>query len=204
LLRRILVKLIASLALLVPSIAAAQPGAYGPPPPPPPPGYYAQPVGAPAPSPERRGFLIGFSLGGGSITCDECNESLSGIALDIHLGGMITPQLALMFDGMGVAHTLEGGGGTLINVVDTIAAQYWVSPQFWIKGGIGVGRLSVSDSDGEEVAASETGSAAMIGAGYELVSSRTFALDLQLRGAVAHYDGTDVQMGSLNLGLNWY
>jgi hypothetical protein len=203
LLERTLVKLIASLALLVPAIAAAQPGAYGPPPPPPP-GYYAQPVAAPAPSTERRGFLIGFSLGGGSITCDDCRDSLSGVALDIHLGGMIAPNLALMFDGMGVAHTLEEGNGTLIHVVDTIAAQYWVTPQFWIKGGVGIGRISVSDADGEEVAASETGSAAMFGVGYELVSSRTFALDLQLRGAVAHYDETDVQMGSLGLGINWY
>ena len=191
---------IASLILLIPAIAAAQPGAYAPPPPQP--GYYAQPVAA-APA-VRRGFLIGFSLGGGSITCDECTDSLDGLALDIHLGGMITPQLALMFDGMGVAHSFDEGGGTLVHVVDTFAAQYWVTPQFWIKGGVGIGRLSVSDADGEQVAASETGSAAMFGIGYELVSSRTFALDLQLRGAVAHYDGGDIQMGSLNLGLNWY
>jgi hypothetical protein len=195
---------IAYLALLVPAVAAAQPGAYAPPPPPPPPpGYYAQPVAAPAP-PARRGFLIGFSLGGGSITCEECTDSLDGVAVDIHLGGMVTPRLALMFDGMGVAHSFEEGGGTLIHVVDTFAAQYWVTPRFWIKGGIGIGRLSVNDADGEEVAASETGSAAMFGIGYELMSSRTFALDLQLRGAVAHYDEGDIQMGSLNLGFNWY
>lgn len=198
---RFVKQLLASLALLVPALAAAQPGAYAPPPPPPPPGYYAQPVAAPPAV--RSGFLIGFSLGGGSIGCDNCEETLDGVALDIHLGGMITPQLGLMFDGMGVAHSFEGGG-TLISVVDTIAAQYWVTPQLWIKGGIGIGRMTINDADGEEVAESETGSAAMFGVGYELVSSRTFALDLQLRGAVAHYEDIDVQMGSLGLGLNWY
>lgn len=195
--------ILTSLALLVPAIGAAQPGAYGPPPPPPPPpGYYAQPVAAPVET-ARRGFLFGFSLGGGSMSCDDCNDSLSGVALDIHLGGMVTPQLALMFDGMGVAHAFEEGG-SLVNVVNTFAAQYWVTPQFWIKGGLGFGRISLNDEDGEEIEASETGTAAMGAVGFELLSSRTFALDLQLRGAVTHYDDIDIQMGSLNVGVNWY
>jgi hypothetical protein len=191
--------ILASLALCISSVAAAQPGASAPPPPPPP-GYYVQP--APIEGPQRSGFLIGFSLGGGTITCDDC-DGLNGVALDIHLGGMLAPNLALMFDGMGVAHSLEEGGN-LIHVVDTLAAQYWVTPQLWLKGGIGIGRLTVNDENGEELLASETGGAAMVGLGYELTHGQHFALDVQLRGAVARYDDADIRMGSLSLGFNWY
>ena len=197
--------LLASLLLLaLHGVASAQPGsAY--PPPPPPPGYAPPPPGygyaAPAPQ-VRHGFLIGFSLGGGTLSCDGCDD-LSGVALDIHLGGMLAPNLALMFDGTGVAHSFEGGG-TLIHVVDTVAAQYWVTPELWIKGGIGVGRLSLNDESGEEVLASETGAAMMGGVGYEVMHSRTFALDLQLRGSATKYDEATISMGSVTLGLNWY
>lgn len=191
--------LLASLLVLIPTVAAAQPGYAPPPPPPPAPGYYAP---APSAPPGRHGFLIGFSLGAGSMTCDGCDD-LSGVALDIHLGGMLNPRLGLMFDGTGVAHSFEGGG-TLIHVVDTVAAQYWVTPQLWIKGGIGIGRLSLNDADGNEVLASETGGAVMGGVGYEVLQGRSFALDVQLRASAAKYDETTISMGSLTLGLNWY
>lgn len=192
--------IVTSLALFVPSIAAAQPGAA----PPPPPGYYVQPaaVEPPVTAPHRSGFLIGFSLGAGTLTCDDC-DGLNGVAVDLHLGGMLTPNVALMFDGMGVGHSFDGGG-SLIHVVDTVAAQVWVTPKLWLKGGLGIGRLSVNDEDGDEIAASETGTAAMVGIGYELTHGEHFALDLQLRGAIAHYDEADLKMGSLNLGFNWY
>lgn len=173
---------------------------------------FAQP-GAPGPEPapelgvvQRSGFLIGFSLGGGSFAlqdCDEC-ETLSGLGLDIHLGGMITPRLALMFDGSGVAHSLEDGG-SVVHVIDTIAAQYWVTPRVWVKGGVGVGQLSVNDDTGARVAESETGTGVLLAGGVELLQTESFALDLQLRGSAVTYDEANtISMGSINLGFNWY
>lgn len=129
--------LVSALLLTSATAAVAQPAAS---PPPPPPGYGYAP---PPPSfgvVRREGFLIGFSLGGGAFSladCDDC-ESMDGVALDLHLGGMLTPRLALMFDGSGVAHSLEGGG-SLVHVIDTVAAQYWVHPRVWLKGGLGFG-----------------------------------------------------------------
>src|SRR5690242_4963635 len=90
-------------------VASAQPGPAGPgpgpgaPPPPPPagpppaspyyapppPGYGAQPPTY-APAPERGGFMIGFSLGGGEMAATDCNgcDSLAGFAFDFSIGAM--------------------------------------------------------------------------------------------------------------------
>ena len=192
------------------STAAAQYGAPPPPPPPPPsggaPGYYQQPVYAqPAPGIHRSGFLIGFSLGGGSFNCDTCSDdsALSGFGLDIHLGGMISPTVGVMFDGWGVAHPLEGGGN-IVHVMDTAAVQAWISPQFWLKGGLGIGQLSISDDNGQRVAESETGFGGFAAAGFELYQGSTFALDIQGRIGSVKYDEVSVHMGALTVGLNWY
>lgn len=156
---------------------------------------------------QRQGFLIGFSLGGGSMTdssCDGGDCEISGGAADVHLGGMITPQLGLMVDSSGVTHS--DGDYTLSHNVVTVAAQYWLTPRFWIKAGLGNGRLSVSvEGDGYK---SEWNSAwgvgALAAAGYELYQGKTFALDVQLRGAATTYEDYQLNNGSLSLGFNWY
>jgi hypothetical protein len=161
-------------------------------------------AGAALAEPQRSGFLIGFSLGTGEMQqadCEDC-DPLDGVALDIHLGGMITPRLALMFDGSAVSHQL--GDGALTQAVDTVALQYWVTPRLWIKGGVGVAQMSVSDEDGETVEESETGRGALAAIGYELVQSRTFALDLQARVAAGEYSDVTITNGSVLLGFNWY
>jgi hypothetical protein len=117
---------------------------------------------------------------------------------------MLTPTFALMFDGSGVAHSLDGGG-SVVHVIDTVAAQFWVTPRIWLKGGLGIGQLSVSDEAGNRVAASETGTGVLFAGGVELLQTRSFAMDLQLRGsAVTYEDAQTISMGSLNLGFNWY
>src|SRR5882672_4331512 len=161
--------------VLLPASAAAQ---YAAPPPPPPgapgPGYYAPPPAPPGI--QRSGFVIGFSLGGGSMNCDSCSSSssLSGVALDIHLGGMLSPTLALMFDGWGVAHPLDGGG-SIVHVMDTVALQAWLNQQFWLKGGLGAGQLSVSDSAGNTVAKSDSGLGVFGAGGFEIYQGSRFA-----------------------------
>ncbi len=189
--------------VLAPTMAFAQ---YAPPPPPPPggPGYYAPPP-APPPGIHRSGFVIGFSLGGGSFNCDSCTDSdaLSGVALDIHLGGMVAPNIAVLFDGWGVAHPIDGGG-TITHVMDTGAVQAFLGNNFWIKGGLGIGQLRLSDDSNNTVAQSETGFGMFGAAGFEVFQGSSFALDLQLRLGAVKYDGGSVNMGALTVGANWY
>ena len=188
-------------------------GGYPPPPPPsgypppPPPSGYPPPPPAQPPEPDgihRSGFIIGFSLGWGSISCSSCpdGDSLSGAAVDIHLGGMLAPNVALMFDGSGIGHTIDGSG-TLTHVVDTLAVQVWASERFWLKAGVGVGRLSLSDN-GSEALHSETRAAGMVAIGLELFQGRSSALDVQLRGAATSFSDGTLTNSSIHIGYSWY
>ena len=102
---------------------------------------------------------------------------------------MLTPRLALMFDGSGVIDSVDQdqGGGTLVHAVETVAVQYWATSKFWLKGGLGAGQLSFTTSDGMTEVESELGPAAMIGVGYEVLRRTTFALDIHMRAAAATY-----------------
>jgi hypothetical protein len=201
-----------SMAVALCALSSSAFAQYAPqpaPPPPPPPGYGPGPAPGyyppPPPGIQRHGFTIGFSLGGGSFNCDTCadKDAFEGFALDIHLGAMIGPRAAIMFDGWGVSHNLDGGSFT--HVINTGALQFWVGPKVWLKGGIGIGRLSLSNDKGQTVAESENGAAVMFAGGFEVYQGQTFAMDLQLRGGAASYSDADgIVMGSINLGFNWY
>jgi len=208
-------------AVLFPAVAAAQPGAPAPAPPPPPPpqGYYAQPPGVPGGFHDRTGRMaIGFSVGLGSlkigddqVTCPSCNYDPIAAEFDFHIGGMLSPRLALLFEVQGNAQTIDDNGygaTSLVNAAAMVAGQYWLTPQLWIKGGLGAASLSYSYDDGYVSASDEIdkGAAIMAGIGYELLSARNFSIDLQGRIMSAQYDSFDqnVTSGSVGVGFNWF
>lgn len=220
-------------ALLVPAIATAQPSArpvgpvpaygyqqqYQPPPPPPPiPGGFHDRTGR---------FSLGFSLGFGKMTiddsdvaCDGCDGDPLSFSGDAHLGWMMSPRLALMFEVQGAAQTIADNAAfteTLVQSTAMVGAQYWVTPQLWIKGGIGAAALQVQHDEAFTTSQSDTleGGAIMGAVGYEVLSARRFAVDIHLQAIGATYqdsttnaDGstsdTNVGTTSLGVGFNWY
>lgn len=202
--------------LLAPGLAAAQ-GYYGGGP-----GY-----GSPPPSQLPGGFhnrqgrlIFGGNLGLGTMHDDigdiEC-VNCSDISVEVagHIGGFVGPRLALMGELQANFQTLaveaNGGTETLVQSALMLAAQYWVTPQFWIKGGIGFANLQVNWSaygDGIVDASSrpENGLALLGAAGFELLSARNFSVDLQGRLINGSYDGIDNSVTgiSLGVGLNWF
>ena len=215
-----------AVAILAPSVAGAQPGAPPPPPPGPSPApYYGPPVGrhqqpdqAPGGFWWRRGLTLGFSVGLGStsnengpIGCIGCDYDPVAVGLDFHIGGMITPRFALMFEAQGIAQTLDANGTeTLVQSMGLLAGKLWVLPQLWIEGGLGGAHVAVNVDDGWG-GSIETdgadGSAFLAAAGYEVLSSRHMAIDLQLRGTVASYQGflgDNVSTGMFSVGFSWY
>src|SRR5689334_22684865 len=131
--------------MLAPGIAAAQ-GYYGGSGP----GYYNRPQQTlPGGFHDRTGRLAwGFSVGlggmhddGSNVTsCNNCNYNPIAIEADGHIGGFLGPRLALMGEFQVNAQTVHSDafdGDTILSQnVLMLAAQYWITPQLWIKGGI--------------------------------------------------------------------
>jgi hypothetical protein len=211
-------------ALLVfPAIASAQ-GYYGPPPPPYGGGYYARP---PAMLPggfyDRTGRLaLGFSIGLGAmhsnaygdITCPNCDYNPAAVEVDFHVGGMIAPRFALLFEVQGNLQTIDqdaqGDTLTLSQGTAMVAGQFWLTPRLWVKGGIGAAHLSYDTTDyyGNSGGSQpiSNGAAVMGAIGYELFSTREFAVDLQGRLIEGSYKdlGDQITSGTVGVGFNWY
>jgi hypothetical protein len=188
------------------SIAEAQgypPPYYPPPPPPPPPhGVY------------RGGLVFGFSGGVGAIHTDNCGDACGVAGMgEGHIGGMITPRMALLLEIWVADHPWSAGGSSFetINSFFTGAAQYWVNDIVWIKGGLGVAEIHEDTGYGygyTYASNSSTGFALFGAAGVEVMQSYNFALDIQLRIGNGFYSDSlgsfSVQNYGLLVGFNWY
>jgi len=186
-----------------------QPG-YAPPPPPPaygPPPGYGPPPPPPPPRIYRSGLVLGFAIGGGGISSNNCGDFCGGaFAIEGHIGLMLNPRLALMGDFWLNDHTIPNtsGDGSTLHSISTFAAQVWLNDMFWLKGGIGASRLQlVSNSNG--VFDDETGLGVLGAAGVEVLQSSIFALDLQFRvGHGSYSTGPGITNYAFMAGFNWY
>ncbi len=204
-------------SLLAPAAALAQPMA-------------ARPVGyAPVnPNPpaangfhNRAGHMtLGFSLGLGGmqigdkdVTCDGCDYDPVAGEFDFHIGGMLNERLSLQFEVQGNAQTIAEnsfGATSLVQASAMVAAQYWLTPQLWVKGGIGGASLGYSYDDGTTTTSSSDkdnlhGGAVMGAVGYELLSAPRFSIDAQLRLIAGRYDNSqDLSSGTVGVGFNWF
>jgi len=190
------------------SIAEAQgypPPYYPPPPPPPPPhGVY------------RAGLVYGFSVGLGAIHSGNCGDACGAAGLgEAHLGGMISPRAALMFEIWAADHPWSDVAGSSFETINTFftgAGQYWLNDILWLKGGVGLAvlRETLNGYYGYTYATSAdtTGFGLFGAAGVEVLQSYNFALDIQLRIGNAFYgrnsNSFSVQNYGLMVGFNWY
>jgi len=151
----------------------------------------------------------GMHDGGSAITsCENCDvQPLAGEA-DFHIGGVISPRLALLFEAQANVQTVHSDafdGDTLLKQgAAMFAAQFWVLPQLWLKGGIGFANLQVDDAYFLEDFG--TGVAFLGAAGVELMSARNFAIDLQGRILQTSYHSLDdnVTSATIGIGIDWY
>jgi hypothetical protein len=210
--------IVCSLAFLALTVLGARPAAaqYGPPPPPPPPpgGYYQpqpRPYYQPPPPPpgvQRRGFTIGASLGGGSFSIsydrEHVDTRVEGGSGEIHLGGMITHTLAILFDGWAVGGDINDEQSWFHNI-GTVSLRAFLGQWVWVQGGLGFAHFTLEDRyNGTAADSSESGGAAMGALGLEFYQSTHLTLDVSLRLGVASYSNADVSMGALQIGINWY
>jgi hypothetical protein len=206
------IKTLLVLALVAaPALASAQ-GYYGGGPsygPPPLPGGFHN----------RQGRLaIGGSLGlgymndnGGAITCSGCDVNPVTGEGDFHIGGFIGPRIALMLELQVNVQQIAFDANTDLTLEQGLimgAAQYWLTPQLWVKGGLGVAHLDVNDNVNGTYSPAASGLALMGGIGFELLSARNFAVDLQGRLSEGAYSNNgnseNITSGTIGVGINWY
>ena len=195
--------------LAAPGIASAQ-------------GYYGGGGGG-APLPggfhNRMGrVMYGVSIGlggmhddGSGITdCGNCDYNPLAAEADMHLGGMISPRFGLMAEAQFNGQTVQtdpfsdNGDTVLIQSTLMIAGQYWLTPQLWVKGGLGLAHLDAQDNYYDYDFGG--GAAIMGGIGFELLSARFMSVDLQGRIIEGSYHGLDdhITSATVGVGLNWY
>jgi len=154
--------------------------------------------------------LGGMSDNGSAITsCSNCNYNPLAIELDGHIGGVVNPRLALMFEAQLNGQTIHSDGfngdTVLYQSAVMFAAQFWVLPQFWIKGGLGFTNLQI---DNQQYFTQDLGNGLglMAAAGIEVFSARNLALEIQGRIIEGTYNGGDDHLtsGTIGFGINWY
>jgi hypothetical protein len=177
-----------------PGYYAPPPGyGYPPPPPPPPPRYY------------RSGLTIGVGLGFGGTSANNCGDSCgAGFAYELHIGGMLNPQLALLFQISGVMHSIPNSSIDTYNTMYLAAVQFFPTNQLWLKGGVGLAHYTETDVfTGDQ--GDDTGKAIMVAAGYEVYQTGPFAVDLQLHLGESFYSvAKDHGTLAFLVGFNWY
>ena len=172
----------------------------------PPPGATPYPVSS-APSPlgmERRGFVIGLAFGGGvAISSFNGANSYWGFGFEFMLGGMLTPNLAVVFDTSSLTRWI--GYDQRLSVDTTMfALQYWAAPKIWVKVGGGFGFLAHANTWDAYVINSGVGGAIGAAIGYEVAQRRNFAVDVQFRYTGDFFEDLTVTGLSLLIGVNWY
>ena len=170
------------------------------------PRYYAAPAYYP-PGGYRNGLVLGGGIGFGGLTADRCGDLCGGgLSLEGHIGGMLNPRIALMFDAWTVIHPQSNFNGNTTDTIYSGALQLWASPIVWFKGGFGLGNTTVSNNNTLTIRGATA--AALMGAiGIELLQNGPFALDLQ--GRVGHTffsvdDGGAMTDYALMIGFNFY
>jgi hypothetical protein len=162
-------------------------------------------------SSERSGLVLGASIDGGNIGCqtksgDDCGDGAHPAGgFSIHVGGMITPSVAILGEAWGMAHTQDSL--TASQVLATANVRGWILPRLWLQGGVGVARSKLTFDDGPVMASrmSSTVPALALAAGFEVVRSSTFGLDVELRaGSGLYEDDVRIYNAALGVGVSFF
>ncbi|MEZ5024759.1 MAG: hypothetical protein R2728_16155 [Chitinophagales bacterium] len=164
----------------------------------------------------RKGFLIGFGIGGGVIsiadskTGENFDHVQGGMSFpNLKIGFMINDRLAFIGTMGGMMYDLEDKDRSFQTIAPTI--QFWIKDRWYINGGLGLAMdmpalYEIEDFESEDW---NFGCALVASTGYEVFKRRNFAIDVQGKlllgrtnlGDDQHRDAASFFLG---LGFNWY
>ncbi|MEZ4398781.1 MAG: hypothetical protein R3B06_02090 [Kofleriaceae bacterium] len=158
-------------------------------------------------APHRDGTVVTFGIGGGHLGCsdangDSCNGSgpVQSATFVAEVGGMVGRNLALLAHLEYARHDKDNHA--VSQTIGAAAVRAWVLPRLWLEGGIGVARARAEYDNGVVgvIATSDTVPGVVAGLGVEVIRSRDFALDVNLRTGTGLYRD-DVNLYQTSLGL---
>ena len=147
----------------------------------------------------REGFWFNIGIGAGSLGCSDCDGRETGVTGGLALGGTLGKRWLLGGFSNGWTKTVDDvtlTAGTLV-----FGARFYpsVTSGFFLLGGIGVGTLSIDA--GDFGSASETGSGALLGLGWDIRVGSNVSLTPFWNGAAVSMSGGDANFGQLGIGI---
>ncbi len=159
----------------------------------------------------RRGVIVGASVDGGDMGCEtksgeDCGGQKAAGGFSGHLGGMLTPRLALMGEVWAMGASQNNVTNT--QVMANFAIRGWATRRLWLQGGIGFARSKVEYDAGSGLMTTDesaTVPAFMAAIGFELVHTHEFGLDIEARSGTGFYEGdARIYNGAIGVGASWF
>jgi hypothetical protein len=159
--------------------------------------------------PVRQGLILGGSLGGGvmyqacSSSSTDCTNSLGGGAGEVHLGGMLSPTIAIMGEVAAMVSNTDVFGLQYAHVTLAAVARAYFANRFFVEGGVGFGHVELQDSNGNTLASNQTAFSLTVSGGVELIQAWHWDLNLNLREVSTFYNPSLHNL-SFNVAIDWF
>jgi len=151
-------------------------------------GYPQQPAYQQGPRQWRSGVTFEINLGVGRLANSDEDESFTGPAFGIGVGGFVGSKLAISARAFGVG--AEDRGVNFSNAWFGPAAQFWVDDHIWFGGGLGVAQFRAS-FEGESMSVDGFGLDVRGGYTFNDNTDSTFNVSLELNtGSYDEANGT--------------
>lgn len=159
----------------------------------------------------RLGFFGGFALVGGEISCEGngCDGVREAGGVEGHVGYAFNRKLALMGELWAMDSRKDNISIAYVNT--SVALRYWVAPILWVQAGLGSGHARARyDFLGERESRTENITTGMLAAGLEIIQSKRWSMDVELRVAQGSSEETLTgepttgRMSGLGVGFTWY
>ncbi|MCI5072546.1 autotransporter domain-containing protein [bacterium] len=153
---------------------------------------------------DRKGFFIGFSLGGGGLNVDGGDYRKGAYLGGLRIGGGISEDILLMAETNNAIG--EEDGLTVTHGSLSFAAQFFFRDNFYVRPAIGIATLQVDGSEGSFSfsSTSDAGFNASVSAGYEFRLSKRFALSPEITYAYSSVESITVSHYGAKAALQWY
>jgi len=187
------------------------PPAYGTPAAPPPQRYsYYPPPPPPAPrSTLDRPLMIGGSLGIGGLHYHDFNDiptsDVAG-AYSLRLGFGVAPRSLLLLEINGAFATVSDPYGDLVygQSLYDVGFQTFLTRALFIRGGIGLGNITTSDSSASVTYFGKAGLGLTASVGAELLQGYNWSLELAGQMIAGFYKDENWTSYAVNLGFNFF